>query len=200
VSNAAGPETSAQPPGYDACPVRWPARLRFGTRTLLLGLTGIAAAAPLTIHGLVFNAVALALTALALWLQMGRRAFGRGTRVQHLIAIAYLSIAIIILTAPQHHRLCALATGVALLTVAGARLLMAWRGAHGRRARSIAPITVTAALGLIAVGPWPTDAPWVLAFLIAAELVCAGVWALQLGFAQHSIESATQRAKSAPSE
>jgi uncharacterized membrane protein HdeD (DUF308 family) len=174
----------------DAIP--WAARLRFGTRTLLLGLTGIAAAAPLTTKGLVFNAIALVLTALALMLQLMRKPLGHSVAAQLVIAVAYAIAGATILLAPHHRALCAYALGAALLTAGAARFHAAHRALDGARSAAIAPAVISGLLGLMAIAGWPTNAPWQLGFLIAAELVVGGVSSLQRGFAQWSAQRAAK--------
>jgi len=44
----------------------------------------------------------------------------------------------------------------------------------------------------MAITGWPTNAPWQLGFLIAAELVVGGVSSLQRGFAQWSAQRAAK--------
>jgi uncharacterized membrane protein HdeD (DUF308 family) len=178
----------------DGAGVHWAARLRFGTRTLLLGLTGIAAAAPLTSKGLIFNAIALVLTGLALMLQTFRKRVGRAIGAQLVIAMSYTVAATINLLVPQYGRLGAYAIGAALLTAGAARVYMAHRVLDRLPAGVAALGAGSGLLGVMAITGWPMHAQWQLGFLVAAELVCAGVSSLHLGFAQW----ARQRAASLP--
>jgi uncharacterized membrane protein HdeD (DUF308 family) len=182
----ASPQAPEDQTRADGDAVHWAARLRFGTRTLLLGLTGVAAAAPLSTRGLVFNAIALALTGLALMLQLIRRPFGPFVGTQLVIAAVYCVAGAVVLLVPQQAVPGAYVLGAALLTAGVGRVYWAHRVSAGPRSAAIAPGVVSGLLGAMAITGWPAHAPWQLAFLVAAELVVAGVSSLQLGFAHWS--------------